>query len=101
MVNMAQPPPSGARRKVAQFVQDNINEVGLNFKAIQPQLLSVIDGTFYWAVKVIEIKGANTVGIARKYEAGFVILTHEENLKKIKAVYTALKGHHTKLSKKK
>ena len=92
---MAQPPPSGARRTVAQFVQDKMR-IGSNMKAIQPMLLSVIDEKFYWAVKVIEIKEPDRVGITRKYEAGFVVLEHGKDLKKIKSVFMALKGQKLK-----
>jgi len=87
---MAKFPPSGSRRMVAQFVQDQIDKLGLSFKAIQPMILGAVNDKFYWALKIIDVKPATSVGIARKYEIGFVIIEHGEDLTKLKTTYSVI-----------
>ena len=84
---MAKLPPNGSRRAIAEWVEKKIKSKSIDLRGIQPQILAEVDGTFFWSVKVIEIQSAQAnTGIARKYEAGFVIVRHGENLKKITEV---------------
>ncbi len=90
---MAKLPPNGSRRLAAQFVENRVKKkYGDTLRAIQPQILAELDGDFYWSVKVIDVQPAHAnVGIARKYEAGFMIVKHGENPKKIREVLTVVK----------
>lgn len=90
---MAKLPPNGSRRLAAQFVEKQIHKkYGDSLKAIQPQILTALDGDFYWSVKIIDVQPAHVnVGIARKYEAGFMIVKHGDNPKKIREVLTVVK----------
>ena len=99
LFSMAKLPPNGSRRAVAEYVEKRVQNKKIQLKAIQPMILSEVDGTFFWAVKVIEIHPArDNIGIARKYESGFMIVKHEDNIKKIKEVFSALR-HEKKKSR--
>ena len=93
---MAKFPRSGARRKVAEFVQKNLNHEGYdNIKTIQPQILSSLGEKFFWSVKIISVHNDTTgVGIQRKYEEGFEVV--EDNGKKLKSILRVMGTDHNK-----
>ena len=76
---MAKPPFAGSKLNVSEFVHKQLKNKA--YKVIQPQVLSFHDEKYWWFCKIVMIgRFDEGVGIARKREAGFVIVS--ENLKK-------------------
>jgi len=76
---MAKPPRVGSKLKISDFVQKKITS-GTILKAIQPQVLSYFDERFHWVIRLIAVRAPHeTVGIARKYEAGYAIIEEKDN----------------------
>jgi len=74
--NMAKAPHVGSRRTVAEFVHDKILKGSKQYKIIQPQTLAFFNESYWWVAKIITIDTSdNPVGIVKKREAGFVIVS--------------------------
>ena len=86
---MAKAPHVGSRKNIAEFVHDNVLKGSSQYKVIQPQALAFFNGTFWWVAKVVTIdRAVNNIGIARKTEAGFVIVSEGKRGKfKIEGTY--------------
>jgi len=73
---MAKAPHIGSRKYIAEFVHDKFLKKDSQYKVIQPQALAFFNGTFWWVAKIITIdRAVNNIGIARKTEVGFVIVS--------------------------
>ena len=76
---MAKPPFTGSKLSVSEFVHNKLKDK--NYKVIQPQVMSFHDDKYWWFAKVVSIgRFDENVGIARKREAGFVVVS--ETMKK-------------------
>jgi|TARA_B110000495_G_C23029415_1_gene612569 hypothetical protein len=76
---MAKPPFTGSKVAVSEFVHNKLKDK--SHKVIQPAVLSFHDEKYWWFAKIVHIgRFDNNVGIAKKREVGFVIVS--ENLKK-------------------
>jgi len=86
---MAKAPHVGSRVHIAQFVHDHVLKGSKQFKVIQPQALAFFNGTFWWVAKIVTIdRAVNNIGIARKHEAGFVIVSEGKRGKfKVEGTY--------------
>ena len=76
--SMAKAPNIGSRLAVAKYGFEKVLKKDKQYKVIQPQILSYHDDTFFWSCKVIRIEGTNSVGIARKFEAGFIVIIEKK-----------------------
>ena len=86
---MAKAPHVGSRKTVAEFRHDHVLKGSTQYKVIQPQALAFFNGTFWWVAKIVTIdRATNNIGIARKHEAGFVIVSEGKKGKyKIEGTY--------------
>ena len=86
---MAKAPHVGSRKHIAEFIHDNVLKGSKQYKVIQPQILSFFNGTYWWVAKIITIdRAVNNIGIARKHEAGFVIVSEGKRGKfKVESTY--------------
>jgi hypothetical protein len=86
---MAKAPHVGSRLHIAEFVHDAVLKGSTQYKVIQPQALAFFNGTFWWVAKIVTIdRATNNIGIARKHEAGFVIVSEGKRGKfKIEGTY--------------
>ncbi len=79
---MAKPPFTGSKLTVSEFVHKKLKDK--SYKVIQPAVLSFHDDKYWWFAKIVSIgRFDEGVGIARKREAGFVIVS-ETSKKKLK-----------------
>ena len=79
---MAKPPFTGSKLTVSEFVHNRLKDK--NYKVIQPAVLSFHDDKYWWFAKIVHIgRFDENVGIARKREVGFVIVS-ETSKKKLK-----------------
>ena len=79
---MAKPPFTGSKLTVSEFVHKKLKDK--SYKVIQPAVLSFHDEKYWWFAKIVHIgRFDNNVGIARKREVGFVIVS-ETTKKKLK-----------------
>lgn len=85
---MAKPPEVGSRLHIAKFIHEELTTNALHCKVIQPQVIVHFDDTFWWVAKIILIDDTvNSVGIIRKHEVGFAIVSEKnKKLKKEKLV---------------
>lgn len=73
---MAKPPHVGSRKHIAEFIHDKVLKGSSQYKVIQPQTLAFFNGSYWWVAKIVTIdRATNNIGIARKTEAGFVIVS--------------------------
>jgi hypothetical protein len=86
---MAKAPHVGSRMNVAAFVHDKVLNGSKELKVIQPEVLSFFNDKFWWVAKIITIDPEmNVIGIARKTEYGFVIVSEDKKGKyKIEGTY--------------
>ena len=86
---MAKAPHVGSRMHVAQFVHEKVLKGSKDLKVIQPEVLSFFNDKYWWVAKIITIdKTMNVVGIARKTEYGFVIVSESNKGKyKVEGTY--------------
>ena len=76
---MAKPPKLGSKVRVADFVTKKISKSG-KLKVIQPLVVSYFDKTFYWIARIIFIGQIDKkVGIIRKIEAGYAIVSENDS----------------------
>ena len=86
---MAKAPHVGSRKHIAEFIHDNVLKGSKQYSVIQPQALAFFNGTYWWVAKIVTIDRAiNNIGIARKHEAGFVIVSEGKRGKfKVEGTY--------------
>jgi len=76
---MAKAPHIGSRKHIAEFIHDKFLKNSSQYKVIQPQALAFFNGTFWWVAKIVTIdRAVNNIGIARKSEVGFVIVSESK-----------------------
>jgi len=86
---MAKAPHAGSRVHIAEFIHDKVLKGSKQYKVIQPQTLAFFNETFWWCAKIVTIDRAiNNIGIARKHEVGFVIVSEGKRGKfKLESTY--------------
>ena len=86
---MAKAPHVGSRLHIAEFIHDKVLKGSKDLKVIQPEVLSFFNDKYWWVAKVITIDPEmNVVGIARKTEYGFVIVSETgKNKFKLEGTY--------------
>ena len=86
---MAKAPHVGSRMHIAEFVHEKILKGSKQYKIIQPQVLAFFNESFWWVAKIVTIDTSdNPVGIVRKREAGFVIVSENKKGKfKLEGTY--------------
>jgi hypothetical protein len=82
---MAKPPTIGSKKHVAEYIHDKICKGNPNLKVIQPAPVSHHNDKFWWVAKIVEIDPTKTsVGITRKSEFGFVVVSQTDKSSKFK-----------------
>lgn len=82
---MAKPPTAGSRKGVAEFIHDKVCNKDPDLKVIQPAPVSHHDDKFWWVAKIIKVDQARTtIGITRKSEIGFVVVSQTDKSSKFK-----------------
>ena len=75
---MAKPPKIGSKGKITEFVTKKITKSN-SLKVIQPAVISYFDETYYWIVRIIFVGVLDQkVGITRKIEAGYALVSETE-----------------------